>query len=82
MKTWQDKVITITAVIMGVILIPMVLDGFNGNTVNVISSAITATGLFVIGYCFWTIKLKLSFGIYMFNAALWMILLLQALVIA
>lgn len=77
MKTWQDKLIMITALIMGIMVIPMVLDGFNGIIVNPLSSLITFIGLYILAICFWTLELKLSTVLYLFNGTLWLILFIQ-----
>jgi hypothetical protein len=78
---WQDKVIMLTAIIMGIILIPMVIDGFHGHTVNLLSSSITCIGLFVLALCFWTMRLRLSVIIYVFNAVLWLIMVFQSVIL-
>ena len=77
MKTWQDKIIMITALIMGIMVIPMVLDGFNGIIINPVTSLVTFIGLYILALCFWTLKLKLSSFLYIFNGTLWLILFIQ-----
>jgi len=77
MKTWQDKIIMITALIMGIMVIPMVLDGFNGVIINPLTSLVTFIGLYILAICFWTLELKLSTILYVFNGTLWLILFIQ-----
>jgi hypothetical protein len=77
MKTWQDKIIMMTAMIMGIMVIPMVLDGFNGIIVNPLSSLVTFVGLYILAICFLTLKFYLSSVLYIFNGTLWLILFIQ-----
>lgn len=74
MKKWQDKVIMVFGFLFGFMLIPMVIDSFNGSPVNVVSSFLTMVGLYIIAFCFWTLKLKLSFISEIFVGSMWAIL--------
>ena len=74
MTKWQDKVITIVGVAFGFMLIPMVIDSLNGQTVNLWSSSLTALGLFVLSYCFFTLDLKFSSASNLFVAIMWSII--------
>jgi len=71
---WQDKVISVVGLLFGFMLIPMVIDSLNGITVNIVSSSLTAIGLFIMAGCFWTMKLKLSFISNLITATMWTIL--------
>ena len=74
MKKWQDKVIMIVGFTFGFMLIPMIIDSFKGFTVNVLSSFLTTIGLYIIAFCFFTLKLKLSFIAQLFTGTMWLIL--------
>ncbi len=73
-RKWQDKVITIVNLLFGFMLIPMIIDSLNGQTINIISSLLTMIGLFTLAYCFLTLKLKLSFISGLFSGTMWAIL--------
>jgi len=73
-QKWQDKVITIVGIAFGFMLIPMILDSLNGQTVNLWSSSLTAIGLYVLSYCFFTLDLKLSSVSNLFVAVMWSII--------
>ena len=60
MSVWQDKVISIIGFLFGFMLIPMIIDSFKGMPVNSISSGLTMTGLYIMAFTFWTLKLRLS----------------------
>lgn len=72
MKTWQDKTIMVVGFLFGFLLIPMMLDSINGNTVNPYSSFLTMFGLYVMAICFYTLKLKLSFVANAFSGTMWL----------
>lgn len=74
MKSWQDKVIMLVGLSFGFMLIPMVLDSLNGQTVSLLTSLPTALGLFILSYCFWTLNLKLSFVANIFSGSMWALL--------
>lgn len=74
MKSWQDKVIMIVGILFGFMLIPMIIDSLNGQTVNLISSFLTMIGLYILAYCFLTLKLKLSFVANIFSGCMWAVL--------
>jgi len=74
MKSWQDKVIMLVGLSFGFMLIPMVLDSLNGQTVSTLTSLPTALGLFILSYCFWTLNLKLSFVANIFSGSMWALL--------
>lgn len=78
MEKWQDKVIMVVNFLMGFMLIPMLVDSLNGITVNPISSGLTMVGLYILAYCFWTLKLKLSFIALIFSATMWLSLFVLA----
>lgn len=74
MKRWQDKIIMIIGILFGFMLIPMVIDSLNGNLVNPISSGLTATGAYILAYCFYTLDLKLSTISSLFTGFVWTLL--------
>jgi len=74
MEKWQDKVIMIVGFLFGFMLIPMVIDSLDGMTVNLITSFNTMVGLYIIAFCFWTMKLKLSFISQVFSGSMWAVL--------
>jgi len=74
MKKWQDKVMMILGFGFGFMLIPMLLDSLNGNTVNIITACLTSIALYITAYCMYTLDLKLSFTSNMFSASMWGIL--------
>jgi len=74
MKTWQDKVIMVVGFLFGFMLIPIIIDSWNGQTINIFSTFLTTIGLYTIAICFWTLKLKLSFISESFAGTMWLIL--------
>ena len=77
MERWQDKVISIVGLLFGFMLIPLIIDSYYGHTVNIITSFLTMSGLFILAYCFFTLRLKLSFIAELFAGSMWLILLIQ-----
>jgi hypothetical protein len=74
LKKWQDKVIMVVGFGFGFMLIPMLIDSINGYTVNLVSSGLTALGLYTMSYCFFTLDMKLAMLSNMFSATMWAIL--------
>ena len=74
MKSWQDKVIMLVGLLFGFMLIPMVLDSLNGQTVSIFTSLPTTIGIFVLAYCFWTLNLKLALIANIFSGSMWTLL--------
>jgi hypothetical protein len=79
---WQDIIITIANILMGYALIPQIYKGFKSrkNYITVQTGIITTIALYIMGTTFLTLKLYLSSGITLFNAILWMILLIQSII--
>jgi hypothetical protein len=67
---------------MGYALIPQIYKGFKSrkNYITVQTGIITTIALYIMGTTFLTLKLYLSSGITLFNAILWMILLIQSII--
>jgi len=74
MKSWQDKVIMLVGLSFGFMLIPMVLDSLNGQTVSALTSFPTTIGIFILAYCFYTLHLKLAFISNIFSGSMWALL--------
>ncbi len=71
---WQDYVISIFGFLFGFMLILMIRDSMKGRTVNVYSAGLTAFGLYVISFCFFTLNFWISHISNMFCATMWLIL--------
>lgn len=74
MKSWQDKVIMLVGLSFGFMLIPMVLDSQNGQTVSILTSLPTTIDIFILAYCFYTLHLKLAFVSNIFSGSMWALL--------
>jgi len=74
---WQDKAIMIVNFGFGLMIIPMIIDSFNGIHVNIITSSLTMLGLYFLAFTFWTMKLKLSVVSCIFSGTFWLVLLLS-----
>lgn len=71
---WQDIVISMIGFLFGFILIPQIKDSLKGKTVNVMTSSLTAIGLYILGAAFITLGLWLSAISSIFSGTMWLIL--------
>tara|TARA_Y100000034_G_scaffold71098_1_gene85715 strand:- start:4909 stop:5160 length:252 start_codon:yes stop_codon:yes gene_type:complete len=80
--TWQDIVITITIIAFGYALIPQVYQGFKQKKgfINLQTSGITALGMYVITFVYFTLKLYFSTIVVFITAVFWTILFAQKIV--
>lgn len=80
MKKWQDKVIMIVNFSFGIMIIPMIIDSFNGNHISIYTTIPTMMGLYILSYCFFTLKMYLSVLSTLFSGTFWLILFLSGVI--
>jgi hypothetical protein len=76
---WQDIVISLMNVVFSYALVKQVLQGFKDKQgyINLQTASFTFAGMFIISFCLLTLGLIFSFAVGIFNASMWLILLLQ-----
>ncbi|HED05641.1 MAG TPA: hypothetical protein ENI61_03020 [Ignavibacteria bacterium] len=76
---WQDIVITIIIIAFGYALIPQIYQGFKQKKgfINLQTSGITALGMFIFTFIYFTLKLYFSAIIVFITGLLWTILFAQ-----
>lgn len=75
---WQDYVISGIGLAFGFMLIPQIGSSWYGRHVNRWSAGLTASGLLVMGVCFWTLGLWLSALAEVITASSWTVLFILA----
>ncbi len=76
---WQDNVIFITILCLTYALVPQVIKGFKEKRgyIALQTSSITATGMYVMAFTYFTLELYFSAFITLVTALLWSTLLCQ-----
>lgn len=76
---WQDIVITFCTILFGYSLIPQIYYGFKNKigTITIQTSLLTALGLLVVAFTFFTLGMWFSSAVNVIMAGLWATLLYQ-----
>jgi|TARA_B100001971_G_scaffold196795_1_gene204926 hypothetical protein len=78
---WQDIIITITIIAFSYALLPQIYQGFKQKKgfINLQTSVITALGMYVLTFVYFTLKLYFSTIMAFITGTLWAILFAQKL---
>jgi hypothetical protein len=79
---WQDIIISIVIVAFGYALIPQIIDGFKNRKshINLQTSLITSTGMYILTFIYFTLGLYFSTAIAFITGTLWVTLFLQKII--
>jgi len=80
--SWQDIIITIVIILFSYALIPQVIEGFRKKKglINLQTSGITALGMFVLTFIYFTLELYFSSVVIFFSGILWTVLFVQRII--
>jgi len=77
---WQDYVIAIVSLLFGVILLPQLVDIWQGKTtLNLYTTSLTTIGLFILAGTFFTLQFWTSFIADVLSGVIWFMLFLFSL---
>ena len=71
---WQDYVIAVVSLLFGVILFPQLRDVWNGQSLNITTSALTTVGLYVLVFTFATMEYWVSMIADIFSGSVWLLI--------
>jgi len=71
---WQDVVIAVVGILFGFILLPLLRDVWNGESINIFTAGLTTVGLYIIAVAFFTLQLWVSVIAEIFSGTIWLLL--------
>lgn len=71
---WQDVIIAIVGLSFGFMLLPQLRDVIHGKSINLVTSGLTTTGLYIMAITFYTLDMRITFIAEIFAGTVWLLL--------